>query len=107
MLCAFRINDLRDLHCPGSNALSGSGHLARSVRSPTPMNSMFLGLIGVFFAFVVLLAVWSRWRRQMGGGWGPTEMSDGSMTTTPTGYPEEMKGHGKKISATDNNAAGM
>jgi hypothetical protein len=28
------------------------------------------------------------------------------MTTTPTGYPEEMKGHGKKIGPADNNAAG-
>ena len=71
------------------------------------MNGFFIGLIVVFFAFVILLAVWSRWRRQMGGGWGPTELSDGSMTTTPTGYPEEMKGGGKKISPTDNNAAGM
>jgi hypothetical protein len=28
------------------------------------------------------------------------------MTTTPTGYPEEMHGKGKKITPTDNNAAG-
>ncbi|HYC91085.1 MAG TPA: hypothetical protein VEO54_17840 [Thermoanaerobaculia bacterium] len=71
------------------------------------MNGFFIGLIVIFFGFVVLLAVWSRWRRQMGGGWGPSEMSDGSMTTTPTGYPEEMKGGGKEIGPTDNNAAGM
>jgi hypothetical protein len=71
------------------------------------MNSMFLGFMAVFFLFVILLAVWSRWRRQMGGGWGPTELSDGSMTTTPTGYPEEMHGHGKKIGPADNNAAGL
>jgi hypothetical protein len=68
---------------------------------------MFTGLILVFFAFVVLMAVWSRWRRQTGGGLGPSEFSDGSMTTTPTGYPEEMKGEGKTISPTDNHAAGM
>lgn len=71
------------------------------------MTSVFIGLVAAFFVFVVLMAVWSRWRRQMGGGWGPTEMSDGSMTTTPTGYPEEMKGGGKTISPTDNNSAGL
>jgi hypothetical protein len=69
------------------------------------MNGFFIGIIVVFFAFVALLAVWSRWRRQMGGGFGPSEMSDGHMTVTPTGYPEEMKGHAKVISPTDNNAA--
>ena len=71
------------------------------------MNSMFLGLIGMFFGAIILLIVWSRWRRQMGGGFGPTEFSDGSMSTSPTGYPEEMQGHGKKIGPTDNNAAKM
>jgi hypothetical protein len=71
------------------------------------MNSMFLGLMGIFVGAIVLLIVWTRWRRQTGGGFGPTEFSDGSMTTTPTGYPEEMHGHGKKIGPTDNNAAGM
>lgn len=70
------------------------------------MNGMFIGLLALFFGFVVLMAIWSRWRRQMGGGFGPTELSDGSMTTTPTGYPEEMHGGGKKIGPTDNNAAG-
>jgi hypothetical protein len=71
------------------------------------MNSMFLGLMGIFIGAIVLLIVWTRWRRQTGGGFGPTEFSDGSMTTTPTGYPEEMHGRGKKIGPTDNNAAGM
>jgi hypothetical protein len=71
------------------------------------MNGLMIGLIVAFFAFVVLIAVWARWRRQMGGGFGPSEMSDGHMTTTPTGYPEEMKGSGKTIGPTDNNAAGM
>lgn len=69
------------------------------------MTGFFLGILGVLIGFIVLIAIWSRWRRQMGGGLGPTEMSDGSMTTTPTGYPEEMKGRGKKIGPTDNNAA--
>lgn len=69
------------------------------------MNGFFIGLIVTFFAFVALLAVWSRWRRQTGGGWGPSEMSDGSMSTTPTGYPEEMKGRGKTIAPVDNRAA--
>lgn len=71
------------------------------------MTGMFIGLLALFFGFVILVAIWSRWRRQTGGGWGPSEMSDGSMTTTPTGYPEEMKGHGKKITPTDNKAAKM
>ena len=69
--------------------------------------TLFIGLLLVFFAFAVLLAVLGRMRRQVGGGLGPTELSDGSMTTTPTGYPEEMHGRGKKISSTDNNAARM
>jgi hypothetical protein len=71
------------------------------------MNSMMIGMIVAFFAFVALLAVWSRWRRQMGGGFGPTERSDGSMTTQATGYPEEMKGNAKVISQTENDAAKM
>lgn len=71
------------------------------------MNGLLTGFVLVAVALIVLAIVWSRWRRQMGGGFGPTEMSDGSMTTSPTGYPEEMKGHGKKISPTDNNAASM
>ena len=66
---------------------------------------LFIGLLFVFFGFVALLAVLARMRRQVGGGFGPTELSDGSMTTGPTGYAEEMHGHGKKISPTDNNAA--
>ncbi len=70
-----------------------------------PMTLMW-GLLFTFLAFAVLLAVWGGWRHQTGGGFGPTEFSDGSMTTTPTGYPEEMHGHGKKITPTDNNAAG-
>ncbi len=66
------------------------------------MTGMLIALVAVFVAFAVLMAVWSRWRRQMGGGWGPSEMSDGHMTTTPTGYPEEMKGEGKVIGPSDN-----
>ena len=69
------------------------------------MTGFYLGMLAVFVGVAVLFAVWSRWRRQMGGGFGPTEFSDGSMTTSPTGYPEEMHGHGKRISPTDNNAA--
>lgn len=66
-----------------------------------------IGLLVLFVAVVVLMAVIGRWRRQVGGGIGPTRFSDGSMTSAPTGYPEEMKGTGKKIGPTDNNAAGM
>ncbi len=66
---------------------------------------MVIGLVMVFLGLAVLLAVIARMRRQVGGGFGPTEFSDGSMTTAPTGYPEEMRGRGKRISPTDNNAA--
>jgi hypothetical protein len=82
--------------------------LAREVRaSPVEadLTGFSIGLLAVILGVAALFAVWSRWRRQMGGGFGPTEFSDGSMTTEPTGYPEEMHGHGKKISPTDNNAA--
>lgn len=68
---------------------------------------VIVGLTLAFFAFVALLAVLAYYRRQVGGGFGPTELSDGSMTTTPTGYPEETTGHGKTISPTDNDAAKM
>jgi hypothetical protein len=71
------------------------------------MNGLMVGLIVVFVALLVLIAVWSRWRRQMGGGFGPTERSDGSMTVQPTGYPEEMKGNAKVISPAENDAAKM
>jgi hypothetical protein len=70
------------------------------------MNAMMWGLLALFIGFVVLAAIIARLRRQVGGGWGPTELSDGSMTTTPTGYPEETTGGGKKIAPTDNKAAG-
>lgn len=70
------------------------------------MTSLIIALVAIFVAFGVLLAVLGRLRRQVGGGLGPTELSDG-MTTTPTGYPEEMKGGGKTITPTDNNAARM
>ena len=63
------------------------------------------GIILILVAFVAFLIVWGRLRRRVGGGLGPTEFSDGSLTTSPTGYPEEMHGHGKKISPIDNNAA--
>lgn len=66
---------------------------------------IFLGFLMVFIGLAVLLAIIGRMRRQVGGGFGPTEFSDGSMTTAPTGYPEEMHGHAKRISPTDNNAA--
>lgn len=72
-----------------------------------PFMGTAIALVVLFVAVVVLMAVIGRARRQFGGGLGPTEMSDGSMTTTPTGYPEEMKGRAKKIGPTDNNAAGM
>ncbi|HEV7920653.1 MAG TPA: hypothetical protein VGR02_07670 [Thermoanaerobaculia bacterium] len=69
------------------------------------MTGMLIGLIAIVVGLSAIFAIWARWRRQMGGGFGPTELSDGSMTTTPTGYPEEMHGNAKKIGPTDNNAA--
>jgi hypothetical protein len=71
------------------------------------MNGFIIGVVVAFILFLAMVALWGRWRRQAGGGFGPTEFSDGSLTITPTGYPEEMDGHGKKISPTDNNAAGF
>jgi len=67
--------------------------------------TLFIVLIAIFVGFALLLAVLGRMRRQVGGGFGPTELSDGSMTTAPTGYPEAMHGHGKRITPADNNAA--
>jgi hypothetical protein len=66
------------------------------------MNDLLFAIVAIVVGPAVLAGVWSRWRRQTGGGWGPTEFTDGSMTTTPTGYPEEMHGHGKKIDPIDN-----
>jgi hypothetical protein len=70
------------------------------------MGGLLFGFLLLMGAFCALMVVLGRMRRQVGGGLGPTEMSDGSITTTPTGYPEEMHGHGKKISPSDNSAAG-
>jgi hypothetical protein len=67
----------------------------------------FIGMLVAFLGFLAIIAIWARWRRQTGGGWGPTEHSDGSMTLNPTGYPEEMHGRAKVISPVDNNAAQM
>lgn len=67
--------------------------------------SFAIAMVVLILAFAALLAVLGRMRRQVGGGLGPTELSDGSLTTTPTGYPEEMHGKGKTISPVDNNAA--
>jgi hypothetical protein len=71
------------------------------------MTSFIIGGVLVIAGVCALFIVLGRLRRQVGGGLGPTEFSDGSMTTSPTGYPEEMHGRGKKIGPTDNNAAGM
>ena len=79
--------------------------MARELRLFICMTTTAIALGILFFAVVALLAVLARLRRQAGGGWGPTEFSDGHMTSTPTGYPEEMKGTGKTIGPTDNNAA--
>lgn len=69
------------------------------------MNGVFIGLLALFLGFAALMAVIAVLRRRVGGGFGPTERADGSMTTSPTGYPENRKGSGKTIAPTDNNAA--
>lgn len=69
------------------------------------MNGTFWGLFALFAGAIVLLMVIARMRRPVGGGFGPAERSDGGITATPTGYPEEASGHAKIISPTDNNAA--
>ncbi len=69
------------------------------------MTSVFIGLLALFFGFVALMAVIAVLRRRVGGGFGPTERADGSMTISPTGYPEGHHGSGKTIAPTDNNAA--
>jgi hypothetical protein len=69
------------------------------------MNGVFWGLLILFFGFVVLMAVIAVLRRRVGGGFGPTEMADGSMTTEPTGYPEGQRGDAKTISPAENKAA--
>ena len=69
------------------------------------MTGVFWGLFALFAGFVVLAAVIAVLRRRVGGGFGPTERADGSMTVAPTGYPEDQEGHAKTISPTDNNAA--
>ena len=69
------------------------------------MNSMFVGLMALFFGFVILMAVIAVLRRRVGGGFGPTELSDGSMTTTPTGYPDGQRGSSKAITPAENDAA--
>ncbi|HKR65413.1 MAG TPA: hypothetical protein VJZ00_16895 [Thermoanaerobaculia bacterium] len=69
------------------------------------MGLLIAGVV-IFIGIVALAAVWQRWNRQVGGrSYGPFERADGSMTVSPTGYPEEMKGHAKVISPTDNAAA--
>ena len=69
------------------------------------MTGFYVAIFVIVVGLFVMVAVWSRWRRQTGGGLGPQGFSDGHMTTTPTGYPEEMHGHGKVISPTDANSA--
>lgn len=64
-----------------------------------------IALLAVFVGVAVLMAVIGRLRRNTGGGLGPTEFSDGSITSGPTGYPEDSKGSGKKIDPVSNDAA--
>ncbi|HET7435670.1 MAG TPA: hypothetical protein VFN10_13255 [Thermoanaerobaculia bacterium] len=76
--------------------------MAHVLMVSTRMTSFVIGAVIILVAVCALMIVLLRMRRQVGGGWGPTEFSDGHMTTTPTGYPEEMKGNAKTIGPTDN-----
>jgi hypothetical protein len=64
------------------------------------MNGMFWGLLLAFAAFVVLLAVVARMRRRVGGGLGPTFLSDGSVTTGPQGHPTHAAGASGEMDGT-------
>lgn len=67
--------------------------------------SFVIALVAILLGFGALLAVIGVLRRRTGGGLGPTEFSDGSISAGPTGYPEDAEGSGKKISPTSNDAA--
>lgn len=53
------------------------------------------GAILIIAAVTLLLILLSRLRRQAGGGMGPTFMSDGSVSVTPKGHPEEASEPGE------------
>ncbi len=64
-----------------------------------------ISLVVILLAFGALLAVLGVMRRKTGGGLGPTEFSDGSISAGPTGYPEDSSGSGHKIDPISNDAA--
>lgn len=61
---------------------------------------MFWGLILLFAAFVILMIYMARLRRRVGGGLGPTFMSDGSVTTNAQGHPTHAAGHSGEMEPT-------
>ncbi|MDX1584450.1 MAG: hypothetical protein R3338_12700 [Thermoanaerobaculia bacterium] len=67
--------------------------------------TFIIAVVGVLIGFAALMAVISRMRRDTGGGFGPTELSDGSITSEPTGYPEDADGSSRKPDAAANEAA--
>lgn len=67
--------------------------------------SFVTGLVAVFVLVALLFAVIGVLRRRTGGGLGPTEFGDGSISSGPTGYPEDSKGAGHKIGPVSNDAA--
>jgi hypothetical protein len=70
------------------------------------MTTFIIAAVVIFAGILTLIGVWHRWYHQMGGrAYGPFKRSDGGMTVSATGYPEEMKGHAKVISPTDRKAA--
>lgn len=67
--------------------------------------TFIIAVVAILLGFGALLAVIGVLRRRTGGGLGPTEFSDGSISAGPTGYPEDSKGSGQKISPASNDAA--
>ena len=64
------------------------------------MSGIFWGFLIVFVAFIVMMFVLARLRRRVGGGLGPTFMSDGSVTTQAQGHPTHAAGHTGEMDGT-------
>ena len=67
--------------------------------------TFIISIVVLLLVFAALMAVIARMRRDTGGGFGPTELSDGSITSQPTGYPEDAEGSARKPDPASNEAA--
>jgi hypothetical protein len=45
--------------------------LARSVKPIIHVTGFMIGILALFFGFVIIMAIWSRWRRQMAAASAP------------------------------------